>query len=510
MDFYRQVGDDSHEVLSQYAALVAAIDLQGLTTFDLLNFANSTDRSAASSRLAKRLGRSIREIDSFLDNIKAKNEVTLTPGTVELEIKCVSTGLATLDAQLGGGIVIGEVSEVYGASGSGKSQFLLHILAEYLRNRHGKCVYISTEAPIETRRLESMMSTPMETIFCIYCPDLESQDHIIQTQLPVLLKKHAEIELVIIDSISHHLRREDALTNVSYLSTKIATQEQTLLSLSMYKNIKSNLDLQHNHFFRSNPMYRNISSRNLYVISLHRQLQTLATLHSVAVVVSNQVSDSFDKITSHDETAPLDYEYQLGFIAGWDRQAICRYLQVGDPSSTPRNSEAYSRLMQTLQQDPTKRSKCDNANYDPRYKPTFTEQQLQLIDQLHKENTTKRYLPTLGYTWSRRVSTRVLLIKTYRPNLVPPAPVDRETGLTYEQLDAGFEVLLDIHSNKRKISSDSGHYKDGQVALSDLVTGWNIERHMRVVTSSSGPSPGVLKNIPFLIERSGLKEVWGV
>lgn len=507
MDFFRQVGDDGHEVLSQYAALVAAIDSQGLTTFDLLNFANSADRSAASSRLAKRLGRSIREIDSFLDHIKARSEVTLTPGTVDLEIECVPTGLATLDARLGGGIVMGEVSEVFGGSGSGKSQFLLHILAEYLRNRRGKCVYISTEAPIETRRLESMMSTSMDDIFCIYCPDLESQDHIIQTQLPVLLDKYAEIELVIIDSISHHLRREDALTNVSYLSTKIAAQEQTLLSLSVYKNIKSNLDQQHNHFFRSNSMYRNISSRNLYVISLHRQLQMLATLHSVAVVVSNQVSDSFDRKTSHDEIAPLDYEYQLGFIAGWDHQTILRYLQLTYPWSPSGNSEVYSRLMQTLQQDPTKRSKIDDANYDPRYKATFTEHQLQLIDQLHRENTIKRYLPTLGYTWSRRVSTRILLIKTYRPNFVPPATVDRETGLTYEQLDAGFEVLPDNHSNKRKANSERAHYKDGRVALSDLVTGWDLERHMRVVTTSSGHLPGVLKDISFTIDNSGLKEV---
>lgn len=507
MDFFRQVGDDGHEVLSQYAALVAAINLQGLTTFDLLNFANSADRSAASSRLAKRLGRSIREIDSFLDHIKARSEAMLTPGTVELDNECVPTGLALLDARLGGGIVMGEVSEVFGASGTGKSQFLLHILAEHLRNRQGKCVYISTEAPIETRRLESMMSASMDNIFCIYCPDLESQDHIIQTQLPVLLDEHDEIELVIIDSISHHLRREDALTNVSYLSTKIATQEQTLLSLSVYKNIKSNLDQQHNHFFKSNPMYRNTSSRNLYVISLHRQLQMLATLHSVAVVVSNQVSDSFDKITSHDETAPLDYEYQLGFIAGWDHQTILRYLQVTHPSSASSNSEVYSRLMQTLQQDLTKRSKIDNANYNPRDEATFTEHQLQLIDQLHRENTIKRYLPTLGYTWSRRISTRILLIKTYRPTFVPPAKVDRDTGLTYDQLDANYEVLPGNHSNKRKVDSERVHYKDGHVALSDLVTGWNLERHMRVVTSSCGHLPGVLKNISFTINNSGLKEV---
>lgn len=547
MDIYKQLDasvDDS------YSALTSSINSHGLTTVDLLHYAFAPDRVASSSTLAKKLGRSVREIDNYLDLIKEiskksiqRNSVTELGEVVnvdfddnssvaKIESIMVPTGLKSLDKQLGGGIPIGELTEIFGSSGSGKSQLLLLLSIQWQlsNSKKKKCVYISTESPLETRRLESISNsrdnTLMDNVIYIYCPDLESQDHIIQTQLPVLLTQDNDIGLVIIDSISHHLRREDAISNISYLQSRINLQEAEISSVPEYKDVKMSLDLQHKAFFKSTPMYKNLSSKTYYILSFHRQLQILAKNYSLAILIANQVSDAFDENTGianqnglNDD--PLFYNNQLAFFSGWDKLTIIRHLQK--IINSPISNEIYSELMRTFD-NTSKRRKInkEDEDFDPRKTKVNTlngsllsETQQDLLNKLHLETnyTTKKYLPALGYQWSRRISNRILLMKTYRPNIEPPAEVDPETGLTYDQLCRGFEFPEDSQVRVQKTEIDEQSVRkqqfNQQVSLSDLVTGWSIERYFKVVFSSHMPADRDLvfsEKIPFRVDYNGIEE----
>ncbi|CAK7900192.1 hypothetical protein CAAN1_33S00672 [[Candida] anglica] len=518
MDLHSQVdvtGDGQH------SAINAAICAHGLTTLDLLSSAYASDRVGASSQLAKRLGRSIREVDTYLDTIKDMASSSVVRNDIRKR-EIISTGLPTLDEQLGGGIRMGEITEVFGASGSGKSQFLLNLTGK----QNSKCVYISTESTIETRRLESMASDNiniMDKVYCVYCPDLESQDHIIQTQLPVLLENDVEreIKLVIIDSISHHLRREDAISNVSYLRTKISEQEMELNAVPEYADIKAGLDAQHGVFFKGSPIYRNISARTLYVLQLYRSLQQLASKYNLAIVVANQVSDKPDTREPLDN--PLSYEMQLGHFAGWDISTILSH-QGRAQNSNEEIKSTYAELLQSL--DTNKRTKLQdhpNGDFDPRYASktakNLSQSQTELLDKLHNATncTTKKYLPALGYQWTRRITARILLMKTYKPKISMPSSsssggsVDPETGLTYDQLMAGFNMPdSQIEGVKKRPHGKDTNQRVDANTLAQLVEGWNIERYARVVsspyTATNSESPSRFNKIPFEISTGGIHE----
>ncbi|KAL8806994.1 MAG: hypothetical protein Q9182_000975 [Xanthomendoza sp. 2 TL-2023] len=185
----------------------------------------------------------------------------------------ISTLDPVLDSALGGGIPTTYITEITGESGTGKTQFLLSLLlTTQLPPPQGlsrPAVYISTEHPLPTTRLTQLLhahphfsSLPplkrpsLTRIFSIQTPDLESQDHILTYQLPVLLARH-KIALILIDSIAANYRAE---------RSSAATAGAAL------------------------------GLRSTQLIQLGHQLRTLAREHDCAVVVSNQVADRFTPI----------------------------------------------------------------------------------------------------------------------------------------------------------------------------------------------------------------------
>ncbi|RAQ53580.1 DNA repair protein (Rad57) [Aspergillus flavus] len=197
--------------------------------------------------------------------------ITLGP-TTKLDLSqwsAISTLDTALDELLGGGIPTGYVTEVTGESGSGKTQFLLSLLlAVQLPSPKGlgkNAVYISTEAPLSTPRLSQLIdSNPylstlpqdraptLENILSINAMDLESQDHILNYQLPVAIQRY-NVGLVVIDSITSNYRAEHTSHNILGLST-----------------------------------------RSGELTKLGQMLRNLAVQEDIAIVVANQVSDRFD------------------------------------------------------------------------------------------------------------------------------------------------------------------------------------------------------------------------
>ncbi|UNI20197.1 DNA repair protein rhp57 [Purpureocillium takamizusanense] len=194
----------------------------------------------------------------------------MTPGNIPCE--AISTLDDGLDAALGGGVPLGCITEFAGESGAGKTQFLLSLcLAVQLPPPRGlakQALYISTESGLATRRLAQMLASnpaflarndadarppSLDNILSTVTPDLESQDHILEYQVPVLLSRH-DIGLVVVDSVAANYRAE---------------------------------------FERQGSRGSNMAARSAELIRLGALLRDLARRHNLAVVVANQVADRF-------------------------------------------------------------------------------------------------------------------------------------------------------------------------------------------------------------------------
>ncbi|KAJ5127145.1 hypothetical protein N7448_007924 [Penicillium atrosanguineum] len=198
----------------------------------------------------------------------------------------ISTLEPALDEVLGGGVPTGYVTEVTGESGSGKTQFLLSLLlAVQLDKPHGlkkRAIYISTEHPLATGRLSQLIechpylsilpadqAPSLQNVLSINAMDLESQDHILNYQLPVAIARY-DAGLIIIDSIASNYRAEHSSNNM----------------LAM-------------------------SNRSTELAKLGQMLRNLAAKENIAIVVANQVSDRFEPAEGNGS----DSSFRPGFPA---------------------------------------------------------------------------------------------------------------------------------------------------------------------------------------------------
>ncbi|KAJ1905676.1 DNA repair protein xrcc3 [Tieghemiomyces parasiticus] len=167
----------------------------------------------------------------------------------------LTTGDTALDRVLEGGIPAWGLTEIAGTSASGKTQLCLQLsltaqLPIALGGLDGEVVYFSTEDAFPSRRLAELADiftqryaqqlgsieqpdgpTKEEVhgkqqqqqwqatwnprdhvwtdhIFLSHLPDLDTQDHILTYQLPVLLAR-GRVKLVVIDSIAANIRAEE-------------------------------------------------------------------------------------------------------------------------------------------------------------------------------------------------------------------------------------------------------------------------------------------------------------
>jgi DNA repair protein RAD57 len=194
---------------------------------------------------------------------------------LQSEWRTISTLDPALDRALGGGIPTGYVTEITGESGAGKTQLLLSLLlAVQLPPPHGigrPAMYISTEAPLSTRRLSQMLSAnplfdmveqkpSLDGIISTATPDLESQDHILTFQVPVEVQRR-NIGLIVLDSVAANYRAEF---------------ERRGTAAGAGGRLGSNM-----------------GARSTELVQLGMLLHDLARKQNLAVVVSNQVADRF-------------------------------------------------------------------------------------------------------------------------------------------------------------------------------------------------------------------------
>lgn len=390
MDVSKQLSLDA----TRFDSLHSAMELNGVTTVDIL--ANSNSQA-----LAKRLGRSIKEIEDFIAYV---NGVELAPSEISQsgEINSILTGIKSVD-ETGFQIPFGEATEIFGQSGSGKSQFLYQISCMAQLSPKNKVVIVNTEKFLETRRLDQIVKgfnddrISMTNIEYIYCQDLEIMDHILYTQLPVLLKeKSDEIGCVIIDSIGHHLRKEESVTTTTFLKEAIKSQYD---DNEILEQDKKRFEQQFNAFFKSNDQYDLRINKRFYFINLYKYLVNLARKYQFALVMSNQITD---QVNFNDDD--LDLDYQIGWMFGWDKKVILSHQvhQVEDP---------VNKKSKTNNEE----NPVNHTNSTSNGKPREEELEEQYKRYINTYSLTKAHIPTLGYHWNKFITNRILMMKTYKP-----------------------------------------------------------------------------------------------
>ncbi|QPC75331.1 hypothetical protein HYE68_006083 [Fusarium pseudograminearum] len=358
-----------------FAALIPAIEQNALSTTDLLTL-HPTD-------IAKQTRLPILDLKRLIATIQASLSDDLSPQQPLLEAEpdpestpennVISTLDDGLDAILGGGVPVGAVTEFTGESGAGKTQALLSLcLAVQLPSPHGlgrEALYISTEATMATSRLAQMLkSNPiiqqydvddrpsLDAIHSTITPDLETQDHILDFQVPVLLSRH-RIGLIILDSVAANYRAE---------------------------------------FERQGTHGSNMAARSAELVRLGALLRDLARRHNIAVVVANQVADRFSSSSALRHVPPRSsgpvHESPLA------SRSMPPPSSINLPSSTPSSSLPFAL------QDPDGPPPLPALMLDHQQR-WFTG----WGDDPHASYSLKT--PSLGLVWSTQIACRVALFK---------------------------------------------------------------------------------------------------
>lgn len=463
------------------------------------------DNPKAPEALAQKLGRSVAQCTEYVKAVQKMVQDGLRALGVPEVVKqlpnvAIPTGLPTLDRQLHGGCVIGQVTEVFGASGTGKSQFLLNIAmqSQRLTDDNGKsleCVYIGTESPLETRRLVEMaadgLKPDLSKIAYIHCTDAETQDHIMFTQLPAKLSEsNGRVALVIIDSISHHLRASETyLNSAEFLREHLRQQEQQFGDDSSFARLKSCFDAVTNDFFKADKQFRLRSAKEYYLLQLYRHLEYLARTFKVAMVVSNQVSDVVrsdalaDFVSETERHDPLNYDFQVGMFSGWDVPA----LVGGNESNTDHSLSSIN----------TSFTNIDSSSHIPSIL-----QDQPIFEGSHYNR--RRRIPALGYIWAKLIPRKILLWKTYVKNDLQPA----------KRLSAVQTNVFEKVTNSDRFEIEKSAIDEFETKLSSPSHSLILKRFARVVS----PTIAIVENptscstinsaiVEFIILQKGIMQI---
>ena len=237
-----------------------------------------------------------------------------------------------IDEALHGGLQVGHVTEIVGEARTGKTCFtqrlLLSVQLPPSKGGLGKAaIYISTEAPLNTKRLaqihhfqhdwddlEPHERPSLDHVHAITVSNLEEQEHVLRFQLPVAIQRY-NVGLVVLDSVAANFRAEHG--------TRTPAQ---------------------------------LADRAIELTNVGNVLRRLAIDHQIALVVTNQVSDRFDDSRSlfksssvatsssamsgpilppavakrRQETQSLDHQQR--FFTGWGDESKTNHEQLKTPA----------------------------------------------------------------------------------------------------------------------------------------------------------------------------------
>ncbi|KAL5630476.1 hypothetical protein BROUX41_000348 [Berkeleyomyces rouxiae] len=298
------------------------------------------------------------------------------PGPGPAACRLISTLDDDLDAALGGGVPVGRVTEIAGQSGAGKTQMLLSLLLAVQmaapRGRGLGALYISTEAPLATGRLAQMLAThpvlraynmvhagaqavSLDRIASAATPDLESQEHILAYQVPVMAERLG-IGLLVVDSVAANYR-------VEYDRDKGA-----------------------------------LGARSTELARLGRTLRALAERLNIAVVVANQVADRFGAVTGVGLT-----QSQASRSASQTSSAAAADQQGAVEEEKKEEEAPWGQPSSTLAQAEPVPIAALELDHQQRFFTGWGDDPMVLGNEGLKT-------PALGLVWSTQVAMRVVLV----------------------------------------------------------------------------------------------------
>jgi len=146
----------------------------------------------------------------------------------------VQTGCGSIDSLLGGGLLPERINQIYGASGTGKTNLCLQALVT--SHKAGKdVVYVDTEGGFSERRLEQInggdASSILEDVFFHRVLNFSEQKEVIDKL------EDLDVDLVIIDSLTSQYRPELGNGNAREVNQELSRQVQKLSSIARENEI---------------------------------------------------------------------------------------------------------------------------------------------------------------------------------------------------------------------------------------------------------------------------------
>ncbi len=217
----------------------------------------------------------------------------------------LSTGLPALDAMLDGGLFTGEVYELAGASGTGKTQLCMAVCAQQAAATEAGVLYVGTSRSFCAERVYQLARTHRKssTTWRQECKD----------------RLAAQVRVESCARLLHVLRALEALSERLEREPEDAWNRRLRLLIvdspfAAYMGEYSGLSQ---------------SSSGAQTARLQDLLRHLATRHALAVLVTNTCAPS-----SAADTSPLAVRMSLG--VGWQQMSHVRLLVTDDaPAGTP-------------------------------------------------------------------------------------------------------------------------------------------------------------------------------
>ncbi len=151
-----------------------------------------------------------------------------------MEVERVSTGSEILDDLLKGGLEKGVITNVYGESGTGKTNFCVQAAAEAAKN--GKVAYIDTEGGFSPERAAQIGGEEiLENIIIKNPVEFREQEETIN-QLEALVQQE-DIGLVVVDSAVSLYRLKVNGDNAQEINQKLSNQLSELSKIARTENI---------------------------------------------------------------------------------------------------------------------------------------------------------------------------------------------------------------------------------------------------------------------------------
>mgnify|MGYP006285962705 CR=1 FL=1 len=152
-----------------------------------------------------------------------------------MEVTRVSTGSKPIDSFLDGGLETGIITNVFGKSGTGKTNFCVQVAAE-IAEKGEKVVYIDTEKGFSPERFKQIAdSEALDNIVLNEPVDFEEQEDAIHS-LESIVEEH-DPGAVIVDSIVSLYRLEAKGDQYQEVNQKLSNQLSELSKIARKQDI---------------------------------------------------------------------------------------------------------------------------------------------------------------------------------------------------------------------------------------------------------------------------------